>query len=191
MKKLLLTSVGFVNPIIAKEFLKLFGKNPSEIKIIFIPTASRTPEELVYVKESKKELIGLGIKEENIFVFNLDKKLNYDDIKNYDSIYVCGGNTFYLAMKIKENGFDKIISKLVNNSKVYVGVSAGSILAGSNIKVALPFDENDVNLKDFKGLNLTDKIINPHHDEKEEKIIEKFEKNFGHKVLRIKMDKHF
>ena len=67
MKKLLLTSAGFQNPETADEFLKLIDKSPSEIKIIFVPTASsRTEEELKYIKESKKELIDIGIREENI-----------------------------------------------------------------------------------------------------------------------------
>lgn len=40
MKKLLLTSAGFLNPKIGDEFLKLLSKNPKDIKVLFIPTAS-------------------------------------------------------------------------------------------------------------------------------------------------------
>ena len=107
MKKLILTSTGLQNPNICKAFLDIIGKPPSKIKILFVPTASRTKEELKYAKKSKKELEKIGIK--LIKTINLDCKLNYDEIKSYDVIYVCGGNTFYLLYKIKESGFDKII----------------------------------------------------------------------------------
>jgi peptidase E len=46
MYKLLLTSAGFENAKIGKEFLRLINNNPATTKVLFIPTASRTEEEL-------------------------------------------------------------------------------------------------------------------------------------------------
>src|SRR3989339_786796 len=61
MKKLLLTSTGFANENIINQFNKLIDKPISQIKILFVPTAARSQEELKYVEESKKELFEIGI----------------------------------------------------------------------------------------------------------------------------------
>ena len=59
MKKLLLTSAGFLNSKIADKFLNLVNKPVSKIKIVFVPTAALTEEEKYYVRYSKKELLKL------------------------------------------------------------------------------------------------------------------------------------
>ena len=179
MKKLLLTSTGFENPNLSKEFLRLVKKSPAEIKVLFIPIAAKTKEELKYVKESKKELINLGIKK----IIEAKKRINYK--KDFDAIYICGGNTFYLLHRIRELGFDRLIKRLVKEGKIYIGVSAGSIIAGPNIEIASPFDKNKVNLNDLTGLNLTNIIVSPHYCKKEEKIVENFKKKSKYKVVPL------
>ena len=189
MKKLILTSNGFENPIIGQEFLKLFNKSSSEIRILFIPTASRTKEELEYVEKSKEELMNLGIIKENIVIYNLDRVMSIQELKDFDSIYVCGGNTFYLLYKVKESKFDERIEEIIEKGIVYIGVSAGTILAGPDIRIAgadKNWDKNDVGLEDFSGLNLTDKIISPHYVPGEEGAIAKYEQENNVKVLRLK-----
>ncbi len=185
MKKLILTSAGLANPKITEAFLKLADKSASEIKLIFIPTASRTKEELHYVNISKKELVELGIKRKNIKTFNLDRKISYGDVADFDVIYVCGGNTFYLLKKVRENGFDGVIRKFVENGGIYFGVSAGSNLAGPNIEIASLGDENDVGLKDFTGLNLIDAAICPHSDKKNKNKIDAFKKKARYKIVPL------
>ncbi|MBI5065143.1 Type 1 glutamine amidotransferase-like domain-containing protein [Candidatus Woesearchaeota archaeon] len=176
MTKMILTSTGLASQNIINQFLKLINKPASKIKIVFVPTASRTEEELKYVEESKRELLDFEIEEKNIKTLNLDNPIKYTEIKDYDVLYVCGGNTFYLLKKVRESGFDKIIIEFVENNKLYFGVSAGSILVCQNIEIASPGDENDVNLRDLKGLNLVDVIVSPHYCEKERKDVEKFKK---------------
>jgi peptidase E len=55
--KLLLTSNGLENKEIGYVFKNLFSKDIKLVKILFIPTASRTKDELFYVNKSKEELI--------------------------------------------------------------------------------------------------------------------------------------
>lgn len=185
--KLLLTSSGIDNDKIGKEFLKLVDKPASEIKILFVPTASRTEEELYYVAESKKELLDLGIKKKDIVDYNLGNEL--EGLDDFDVMYVCGGNTFYLLHRIRESGFDKVIKEFVESGKVYVGVSAGSMVMGPDIDVSgikVDWDKNDVCLKDLTGLNFTDKRISPHYTIEDEEIIKKFEEKTGKEVTRLK-----
>ncbi|MBU3904626.1 MAG: Type 1 glutamine amidotransferase-like domain-containing protein [Nanoarchaeota archaeon] len=174
MKKLLLTSTGFSNQKIIDEFIKMVNKWPAYVKVIFIPTASEVEEYKGYIEDDKKSLVSLGIKPENIKVLNLDHKVSYEEISDYDVIFVSGGNTFYLMQKVRESGFDEIIKQFVKNGKVYVAVSAGSVIAGPNIEIAgigPAGDKNDVGLKDLTGLKLTNIIIYPHFTEKDRKIV--------------------
>lgn len=185
MKKMLLTSAGFLNPKIGQKFLDLAGKPASEIKIIFVPTASKTEEENYYVEESKQELIDLGIKKENIRILDINRKFLYSEIPEFDVMYVCGGNMFYLLAKVREFDFEKVIKQFVDAGKIYVGVSAGSMLVCPDIELAAPFDPNDVGITDFSGLNLTDVIVSPHYKEADKKIIEKFTKMLHYKIIPL------
>lgn len=164
MKKLLLTSAGFENPKVGQEFLKLVNKPAEEIKIIFIPTASRTKEELFYVGKSKEELTSLGVKD--IKVLDLDHEVSYGEVKDFDVIYICGGNTFYLLHKVRESGFADIVKQFLDEGKVYVGVSAGSYITCPNIEMAnwKHPDRNDVGLTDLTALNLVPFLVTVHYE---------------------------
>lgn len=186
MCKILLTSAGFKNPIVGNEFLNLVNKTPSTIKILFIPTASRTEEELYYVEKSKEELLSIGIEEENIITFNLDYTLSEEELNRFDVIYVCGGNTFYLLHRVRETKFDKVIMDFTSSGKVYVGVSAGSVLAGPNINVRnLYDDDNDLEIKDFRGLNITNITVIPHYTEEAKEKIQQIKEDTECEVITL------
>ncbi|MFH1601718.1 MAG: Type 1 glutamine amidotransferase-like domain-containing protein [Candidatus Shapirobacteria bacterium] len=185
MAKLLLTSTGLANQNITDQFLQIIDKPGSQIKIIFVPAAARNEEELKYIAESKKELLDLGIFEDNIKTLNLDNHVLFKEVENFDVIYVCGGNTFYLLKKVREVGFDKVIIEFTKTDKLYFGVSAGSILVCPNIDIASPFDENDINLTDLTGLNLTDVIVSPHYKDEEKMVIDNFKKKSQYKVVPL------
>lgn len=184
-KKLILTSTGFVNSKIRKRFLDLVGKKPSEIKVLFIPTASRTDKEIFYVRKSEAELIEMGLQKNNIFWLDTKNISAAGNLDNYHVIYICGGNTFYLLRELRNSGINKKIIELVNNGKVYVGVSAGSIIAGPDISVAETGDENDIGLKDMKGMYLTDKVINPHYKDEYKEVMDGYRKKFPFKIINI------
>lgn len=178
--KLLLTSAGFLNKEVSDTFLSLFNKPTGQIHIIFIPTASRTEEELKHVEESRQELVNLGIT--NITTLNLDHKIATDEINSADVIYVCGGNTFYLLQKIRESGLDQL---LPNFGGLYVGVSAGSIVVGPNIEVSGPWDENDVNLSDTTGMNIVDFAVVPHYQRKDQTIVENLKNRADYEIMEL------
>jgi len=179
MKKLILSSAGFRNPKVKAEFFKLAGKKPETIRILFIPTASRYEGELKYVESDKKNFLDSGIRKENIITFDSEKPLVDKDLKNIDVVWVCGGNTFYLLKKMRETGMDKKITELVNNGALYFGVSAGSLLAGPDIAMAEPFDENDVHLQDFTALSLTKTSVSPHYNQKEKSVVDSLVKKLA------------
>ena len=185
-KKLFLTSAGFLNKEVSNLFLKELSKEPNESRVLMV-TSGRTEEENHYIEESRKELVDLGFKD--IFVFNLDRKISFDEVKDTDAIYVCGGNTYYIMKKFRETGLDRIVIKLVNQGKIYIGVSAGSIMAGPNIEISgwgIDGDENDVDLKDLTGFNFTNISIFPHFEkDKHEQEVEEFKKKVNYPVIEL------
>jgi len=80
--------------------------------------------------------------------------MTFEQAMQYDALYVTGGNTAYLLRRMKETGFDGIVKKMVNANKVYVGVSAGSLIAAPNI--GDPYD------KDTAGLCLIHAYLSCH-----------------------------
>ena len=138
-KNVLLTSAGFedlegkqkVN--IINCLLEMLGKPISQAKILFIPTAAIFDEARKMAVLCRQELIRMGTSEENIFTYDIDGTISEDEAMKYDVIYFTGGNTEHLLNRIKETEFDAIIKKMVYANKVYVGVSAGSIIATPNI----------------------------------------------------------
>jgi len=183
MKKLLLTSDGLSTEKIRKEFLKLVGKPAINIKVLYIPTAANVSENKSYVEIDKKNIFSVGISENNFIEFDLDnlgRNANFDEI---DAIFIEGGNTYYLLKRVRETGFDKVLIKLLNRGAVYVGISAGSILAGPDISISQK--ENQFGLTDFTGLNLTNRAISPHFQKKERGIINSFEERTNHKALPL------
>jgi dipeptidase E len=53
------------------------------------------------------------------------------DLASTDILYVSGGSTFYLLQQSNASGFTTLVNDMVvNQGKIYIGTSAGSIIAG-------------------------------------------------------------
>jgi len=182
--KLLLTSTGLTNENIKNFFVSQFDRLDN--KTACVVTSARSKEEQFYVDESLKELSDLGIK---VTELNIAKNDSFPNLEEFDIYYVCGGNTFYILDRMRKTGMDKILIDAINSEKFYLGVSAGSIITGSDIEEAGLGDPNDVNLKDLTGFNLVPYIVTPHYNHKEEKVVEEFkEKREGEPVIAITDD---
>jgi len=172
MKKLLLTSDGLVAET-TDEFLKMLNKGPEETRMCFIPTASDplkdkwgVTKDLDRLKELGFQTYDVDLKKEN--ENSLSKKL-----LDFDVIFVEGGNTFYLLKYVRESGFYEVLLEFLGCGGIYVGVSAGSVIAGLNIESAgwKHSDRNIVDLKDLTGLRLVPFVISVHIDESNLEII--------------------
>lgn len=157
MRRIILTSTGLSNTKIRKAFLKLIDKIDKK-SVVIITTAAREKEKNKYSQLAKRQFKEMGFNK--VDFLDLEYK-NPKRLENYDIIYVCGGNSFYLLKHIKESGADKIIKKLIKQGVVYIGVSAGSILITPTIE--LSSDKNLVGLKDLRGLGIVNFAIFPHY----------------------------
>lgn len=185
--KLLLTSTGLTNENVKKFFISQFDKLDN--KTACIVTSGRNEEEQFYIDGSIKELEDLGIK---VVEFNIAKHNSFVNFPKFDIYYICGGNTFYILDRMRKTGVDKILIDAVKKGKFYVGVSAGSIIAGPDIEIAgwkHGWDKNDVNLKDLTGFKLVSYIVTPHYEDKYKEVIEKFkEKRKGEQIIALTDD---
>src|SRR4030042_3652089 len=187
--KLFLTSAG-LPPETIKGFFKLLDRKPEKTKLCFITTASygeHPKGNPWYVKKDRQQLLDLGFK---VIEFDLRKENNKslkDKLKNFDGIFVEGGNSFYLLKYIRESGFDKALKPFLNKGCIYLGVSAGSMITGLNIDSANweHADRNKVNLKDLTGLKLAPFVIAPHIDKTHIEAIKKCASKVDYPVIAL------
>lgn len=155
MKKVMLTSAGFENPVISEKFLSFVGKSPEDIKVIFIPTAAIDEASKAVLPKCRNDLLFCGILDENIYTYNFESFISQDEFCAFDAIYFCGGNTRYLMKKInKQKNFRSMLKAFIKKGGVYVGVSAGSLIATRDL---------------FSGLHYADCYLEVHQNTGNEK----------------------
>lgn len=186
--KLLLTSVGWWKEIkIGEEFLRLVGKEPSEIKIFLVFTPLKNFRSNKYILRILRQFKKIVILEKNIKFFQLNKKIKKDDLKDIDVIFVMGGNTFDYLIGIRKSGLNKRIKDFVRRGGVYVGLSAGSYVVCPTIEAATwkHADSNKIGLKNLKGLNLVPFLITAHFEEKYKKTIKEVAKDTKYPIIAL------
>ena len=165
-ENVLLTDAGFYNPrdlnqpltTIIDRFAKMLGKPFIEAKVLFIPTAAQDDEGRKVAAFLKDELFRIGVLPENLTVHDIDGSLTEEEAMAFDVIFFTGGRDGYLLDRVKQTGFDKIIKKMVYANKVYVGQSAGSIIATPNIRGCF----GDPYSQETSGLCLVNAYIDAH-----------------------------
>ncbi|MDE6924785.1 MAG: peptidase E [Acetatifactor sp.] len=163
---LFLTSGGLTKNM-KNYFFDIIGKRPEEVKILYIPTAAiETDGAREGIAVCLYELSLMGIRSENIFVYNLElilskgykrtfssyvtdehmasRLLSTGELKEFDAVFVGGGDCAVLCREMVRTGFDHILEQAVNEGLVYVGISAGSMYAAGNLKNGLNMIPNPI-----------------------------------------------
>jgi len=154
MKRLILTANGLENKNIGKAFLNIVKKEPKNIKAVFVPTAANNAGAIEVLPKCLHDLLDLGILENNIFVYDLHYKMEYEELSGYDTIYFCGGSTAYLLKRINETGFKTPLQEFINKGGIYIGVSAGSIIAADNLPENLGYLSCKLDVHGKEGINV-------------------------------------
>lgn len=143
---MLLTSAGIRNEILRSALADLVGKPFTEASLAFIPTASvAAAGNHGWFVEDLSRLDGLGWRELDILELNgLPRQMVLERLRHADVIYAEGGNHYHLANSIIVNGLAAEMATVVE-SKVYVGVSAGSMIFSRNLseKTGEAFGEHE------------------------------------------------
>ena len=172
MRKILLASGGLTLRL-QNHFLEQIGKEPSNIRILFVPTAAMCSDNAKeYICFSLEHFTDIGILPENIFMYHLGYLLseNYNphfrqsaetppflrllslcEMNKYDVLFLLGGDARFLMDEINRTGFNKTAKKAIDSGLFYFGVSAGSMVACGNFADSLGYVKNPIEVHCEQG----------------------------------------
>lgn len=164
--KLLLTSSGLTNNSIANALFELIGKKPEETTVVFVPTASNVEvgdkdwliTDLINLKKQNFKSI------EITDISAVNEKIWKPSLERADTLFFEGGNTYHLMRWLDQTGLTRLLPELLKD-KVYVGVSAGSMVTNPDLALKLSqqiYEEDRLETEEMKGLNFVDFYFLPH-----------------------------
>ncbi len=164
--KLLLTSAGLTNDSITGAFKELLKAPVNQKKLLYVLTAAMIEDgSKDWAMDEMNSFYRLGFKEfDFIDVVALPKEVVLKRFENADVMVFGGGVTFHLLHSLLTLGLVESLKQLLK-TRVYVGVSAGSIIASKNIDLThskIFYDEVVGNVKYKHGLGFVDFQIVPH-----------------------------
>ncbi len=80
----------------------------------------------------------------------------YDELDDFDALFLMGGNTFTLLHEARRSGFVDLLRKFIDSDRIVYGISAGALVLGKNIETAAvgaEADSNDAGITDLSGLD--------------------------------------
>ncbi len=164
--KLLLTSSGITNHSIANALFELTGKKPEETTIVFIPTASNIEigdkDWLITDLLRLKELHFKSIEITDISA--VDEKLWKASFERADVLFFEWWNSYHLMRRLHTSGLTNTLPELLKD-KIYVGVSAGSMVTSSDLSLTISqkiYEEDLLETDEIKGLDFVDFYFLPH-----------------------------
>lgn len=186
MKKLILVSMLYqVTDLVRKVEPELAGKT-----VTYIPTAGIVEEIDGMIEDETNTLQSLGLKVDVLDVSSASYESIVSALTKNDIIFVGGGNTFYLLQELRRSGADKIVAQEVNKGKLYIGESAGAVIACPDIGYCSGMDspEKAPDLTDYTGLGLVDFYIVPHIGNEEmgeaaKKAVEEYNSRLDLKII--------
>ncbi|OGD36807.1 hypothetical protein A2850_02420 [Candidatus Azambacteria bacterium RIFCSPHIGHO2_01_FULL_51_74] len=164
--KLLLTSGGITNTSIASALFDLVGKKPEDTSLVFIPTAANAEkgdkewfiDDLVNLKKQNFKSIDIAD------ISAVDEKIWRPKFEEADVLFFEGGNTYHLMEWMNKSGLASLLPEFLK-SKVYVGVSAGSMVTNPDLALKISqivYEEDLDKTENMAGLNLVDFYFVPH-----------------------------
>ncbi len=137
------------------------------LKTVFITTpveGDSDQDDLSWVQEDHDGLNNNGFITFDYTITGKTSKQIKADLGDIDVLYVSGGNEFYLKEKGKNNNFAEFVKELVNSGVIYIGTSAGSIIAGTSMaELQNPKDLSTLKHPvDIVGYGLVPYTIIPH-----------------------------
>lgn len=186
--KFFLTSSG-IPATDTERFFDYVGLPANKIKLAYIPTAGDPELNRSWQADLVRDFGQMGMVVERYDIKDKNADILRKDLAKFNVIFVDGGNTFYLLDHARKSGFrDAIKDLLQDNTRVYVGVSAGSILVGPSIELAgwRPFNDNNiVGITDLTGLELVDLAVFPHFKEEYSSLIKNFDKDVKYQIIAL------
>lgn len=187
-KIFLTSSVSFV----AKDIAKKLGGVKNK-KILYIYTACEKKLGSDWQIADRTSLVKAGFKVIDYTITSKPVAAIKKDFQNVDALYVGGGNSFYLLQQIQLTKSAPIFKQAIKDGKIYIGTSAGSVVAGNSIYPSYNLDnvKSAPKLKGYKGMGLVDFCVLPHWGSEKSKdnyLNQKLAHNYNTKNKLIFLD---
>ena len=166
MRTLFLTSNG-LNENTSRVFWDCINKAPEDTKVIFVPSAAiRNDSAREGIVVCVERLMNMGIPFENILIYDLAllvsggyertysdyvqaipaslRLMNVEELNQFDVIVFGGGDAALLLSELKRTGLSDKIKQAIENGLIYLGISAGSMVAAGNFSDGLGYLENPI-----------------------------------------------
>lgn len=165
MTAILLLSLG---PGAVPAFLADHAPTDRPLTIGYVPDAARADVDAPWAVAERERVAALGHAVVDVRLTGATAADVATTLDGVDAVYVAGGNTFALLDALRSSGADRLIAERVRAGLPYIGLSAGSIVAGPSIEPASLMDDpaEAPGLTDRRGLGLTDAVVVPHADGK-------------------------
>lgn len=130
-----------------------------------VPTAANPLDEPGIAEELEGELLRAQVTAERL---DIDTASSDEIERALDAagvIAVSGGDPFYLLASARRSGFEVAVRAAVSRGVVYLGLSAGAMIAGPSLeplRLSSPFAAPDG--LDLTAMGLTDVLVLPHHN---------------------------
>jgi dipeptidase E len=176
--KLLLTSNGLCNDSIRNALREMLDKPTEQAKIVFVPTgADPVRGDKTWLIDDISRAKSMGWKSFDVVniavVASWPRELWWSTFTDADVIMFCGGHAQYLSYWLGKSGLLQALPGMLHD-KVYIGISAGSMvatssLATSSLRLAKYTDGQDGDSKQAPEdqssedtVGLTDFLFRPH-----------------------------
>jgi dipeptidase E len=149
----------------AEHLYKNFLQDKNYKTVLFIDTAAENDvEDGDWLIDDLNSIKKQGFEVDRYTLTGHSRNEIEEKISNYDIIYMCGGNTFYLLQQMQKTNSLELIRDVVLTGKPYIGTSAGSLIAAKDIAPTdrLGARELAPDLKDTNGLDLVNFLALPH-----------------------------
>jgi dipeptidase E len=150
---------------VTKRFLSDFPRSPQGMHLTFITTASEVEVgDLQWLNDDRQVLIDAGFAVSDYTITGKSRQEVQQMLDQTDVVFVAGGNTFFLLQEMRKSGFAELIHDYIHKGMIYIGSSAGSVVAGPTVRLVDGLDDpaDAPELQDFAGLELIDIAILPH-----------------------------
>lgn len=146
VRRMLLTSAGLQNDVLKSALAELVGRSFGRARVVFVTTASVAPAgDHTWFVEDLSRLHRLRWREFDVLDLNgLPAQMVLGRLRHADVIYAEGGNHYHLANSVSATGIAAELAEILE-TKVYVGVSAGSMIFSRNLseRTGEAFGEQD------------------------------------------------
>lgn len=135
-------------------------------KLVFIDTAAEPKgekEDLEWLKNDRQALVDAGFEVSDYTITGKSKSELENYLIDFDYIYLSGGNTAYLLQQSQKSGFIDLVKDFIRNKgKIYIGTSAGSIIAGPKLPDYISDQVEELELENKGGYGFVNFTLVPH-----------------------------